>query len=82
MKRRRAWIIYCRKTRNVISLPYYRRRTMLRDLLRLNGRPGPGQYCFQLRVFDQDNILITKYPKIKLNELKMKGGEYGLVKPG
>lgn len=75
--RHKRWVIYSRKTRNVISPAYARRKSAVRDLRRLNGQGGPGQYCLQLRVFDQDSILISQYPDIKLNELRRgNGGDY------
>jgi hypothetical protein len=67
----KQWVIYCRKTRNIVSLRRYGRQSSVnRDLKALNGCIRPGQYCKQLQVFDQDDILVKKYPDIELQPCK------------
>jgi hypothetical protein len=67
---RRSWVIYERKTRQVISQVYHRRILALSDLGELNNYCGKKKYAMQLRRFDTDKkCVVSHYPKIELKEL-------------
>jgi hypothetical protein len=67
---RRSWVIYERKTRQVISQVYHRRPTVLGDLGELNNYCGKKKYAMQLRRIDSETGKIKKvYPNITLREL-------------
>jgi hypothetical protein len=67
---RRSWVIYKRKSRQIISRVYHRRSIVLKDLARLNDYCGKRNYAMQLRRFDTEKrTAINSYPKIELKEL-------------
>ncbi len=67
---RRKWVIYERKSRQIVSVVFHRRRDALHDLARLNDYCGKKKYAMQLRRFDTNKkCVVCCYPKIKLKEL-------------
>jgi hypothetical protein len=67
---RRSWVIYERKSRQIVSNVYHRRVTALSDLRELNDYCGKKKYAMQLRRIDSETGKVKKvYPKITLREL-------------
>jgi hypothetical protein len=70
---RRSWVIYERKTRQVISQVYHRRSAVLSDLGELNNYCGKKKYAMQLRRFDtKKKCVVNRHPKIELKDLPQK----------
>jgi hypothetical protein len=70
---RRSWVIYERKTRQVVSHVYHRRPTVLGDLGELNNYCGKKKYAMQLRRIDtKKKCVVNRHPKIKLKDLPQK----------
>jgi hypothetical protein len=70
---RRSWVIYERKTRQVVSHVYHRRPTVLGDLGELNNYCGKKKYAMQLRRFDsKKECIVNHHPKIELKDLPQK----------
>jgi len=68
---KRQWIIYERKTRQIVSRIYRRRRKVKRDLLDLNDYCGWKKYAALMMKLNADGKIISRYPKIKLQELPL-----------
>ena len=67
---RRKWIIYDRKSRQIVSVTYHQRKFARNDLSKLNDYCGKKKYAMQLRRFDTEkNGFISIYPDIQLMEL-------------
>jgi len=67
---RRKWVIYERKSHQIVSVVFHRRKDALRDLARINNYCGRKKYAMQLRRFDMvKKCVVSHYPKIELNEL-------------
>jgi len=78
---RRRWVIYNRKSRQVVSVIYHQRKHALQDLGQLNGYCGRKKYAMQLRRFDTEKqYFVFCYPDIDLKELPIQ--EKGVVKDG
>ncbi len=70
---RRSWVIYQRKSRQIISNVYHQRRFALHDLGLLNNYCGKKKYAMQLRKFDTEKKrTVGLHPKIELKELPKK----------
>jgi hypothetical protein len=73
---RRKWVIYERKTRQIVSSVYHRRKDVLRDLSMLNGYCGRKKYAMQLRRFEENKECVDRrYPKIELRDLPRRDEE-------
>jgi hypothetical protein len=72
---RRKWVIYDRKSRQIISVLYSFRRDALYDLKRLNDYYGKKKYAMQLRKFDTERKhIVLRHPDIELKELPGREG--------
>ena len=68
---KRQWVIYERKTRQIVSRIYWRRRRMKRDLSDLNDYCGWKKYAVLMMKLNADGKVVSRYPKIKLQELSL-----------
>ena len=67
---RRKWVIYERKSRQIVSTVYHRRKDVLNDLSSLNSYCGKKKYSMQLRRFESDmKCLVSRFPDIELKDL-------------
>jgi hypothetical protein len=75
---RRKWVIYERRSRQIVSDVYSRRKDVLHDLARLNDYCGKKKYAMQLRRLDtEQKSFVSFYPDVVLKELpkqEMKDG--------
>jgi hypothetical protein len=75
---RRKWVIYERKSRQVVSRVYHRLAMAKSDLRELNNYCGKKKYAMQLRRFDtEEECVVSHYPKIDLKELPKQEVDYG-----
>jgi len=73
---RRKWVIYNRKSRQVISTIYSFRKDAIHDLERLNDYCGKRRYAMQVRKVDTEKkCMVSCYPKIELRQLSCQGEE-------
>ena len=72
---RRKWVVYDRKSRQIISVLYSFRRDALHDLNRLNDYYGKKKYAMQLRRFDTEKkCFACCHPDVELKELPSQEG--------
>ena len=73
---RRSWVIYQRRSRQIIST-VYRRYGLARDDLRcLNDYCESKKYAMQVtRTNSETGEIVSRYPAVKLNELPSQGKE-------
>ncbi len=75
---RRKWVIYERRSRQVVSSVYSRRRDVLHDLARLNNYCGKKKYAMQLRRLDtEQKCFVSFYPDVALKELPKQEIKHG-----
>jgi hypothetical protein len=75
---RRKWVIYDRRSRQIVSSIYSRRKDVLSDLARLNSYCGKKKYAMQLRRFDtEQECVVSHYPRVDLKELPKQEVDYG-----
>jgi len=63
---RRNWVIYQRKSRQVVSHVYHRRRIALDDLRSLNDYCEARKYAMQIIKIDHNKKIVSRYPAIEL----------------
>lgn len=70
---RRKWVIYERRSRQVMSTVYHRRKHAMFDLNQLNDYCGRRKYGVQLTKNDSETkSVLSRYPDIDLKELPIR----------
>jgi len=65
---RRKWVIYERRTRQIISVVFHRRKFALEQLHQLNDYCGKKKYAMQL-IRTESGSVIKRHPDIELKNL-------------
>ncbi len=65
---RRKWVIYERRTRQIISVVFHRRKLALEQLHQLNDYCGKKKYAMQL-IRTESGSVIKRHPDIELKNL-------------
>ena len=65
---RRKWVIYERRTRQIISVVFHRRKLALKQLHQLNDYCGKKKYAMQL-IRTESGSVIKRHPDIELKNL-------------
>jgi len=65
---RRKWIIYERRTRQIISVVFHRRKLALEQVRQLNNYCGEKKYAMQL-IRTESGSAIKRHPDIELKNL-------------
>lgn len=67
---RRSWVVYRRKSRQIVSLVHHRLAAAREDLRRLNDYYGSRRYAIQVtRTDTETGKVVRRHPNIELNPL-------------
>ena len=67
---RRSWVIYRRKSRQIVSLVHHRYHMAKEDLRRLNDYYESRRYALQVtRIDTETGKIVSRYPNVELTPL-------------
>jgi len=72
---RRSWVVYQRKSRQIVSVVHHRLAPAKEDLRRLNNYYEARRYAMQVtRIDTESGLMVSRYPDIELRPLPDIGG--------